>query len=58
MSRCPEKVEEEEWLDETMTKQYGVEYYGVVVGALGDERGLIVSAVCRRCRSQNVFYDF
>jgi hypothetical protein len=41
-----------------MTKQYGVEYYGVVVGALGDERGLIVSAVCRRCRSQNVFYDF
>ena len=58
LSRCPEKVDEEEWLDETMIKQYGVEYYGVVVGALGDERGLIVSAVCRRCGSQNVFYDF
>jgi len=57
-SRCPEKIDEEEWLDETMIKQYGVDYYGVVVGALGDERGLIVSAVCRRCGSQNVFYDF
>jgi len=58
LSRCPEKLEEEEWLEETMIKQYGVEDYGVVVGALGDERGLIASAVCRRCGSQNVFYDF
>jgi hypothetical protein len=41
-----------------MIKQYGVECYGVVVGALGDERGLIVSAVCSRCGSQNVLYDF
>lgn len=35
-----------------MIKQYGVDCYGVAVGALGDERGLIVSAVYRRCGSQ------
>jgi hypothetical protein len=52
LSRCPEKVDEEERLDETMIKQYGVDCYGVAVGALGDERGLIVSAVYRRCGSQ------
>lgn len=58
VSRCPEITEEEEWLDETMIKQYGVEHYGVIDGALGDNRGLIVSAVCKRCGSQDAFYDF
>jgi len=58
LSRCPEKTEEEEWLDETMIKQYGLEHYGVIDGALDDNRGLIVSAVCKRCGSQDVFYDF
>ncbi len=55
LSRCPEKREEEEWLDNTMKEQYGIEHYAV--GVFRDNRGLIDSAVCKECGSQNVAFD-
>jgi len=58
LSRCPNSGEEEEWLDATMKRQYGVEHYGIAAGVFGDDRGLIEFAVCRKCGSQNVFFDF
>lgn len=58
LSRCPRSREEEEWLDNTMKKQYGVEHYGIAAGVFRDNRGLIDSAICKKCGSQNVFFDF
>ncbi len=58
LSRCPNSREEEEWLDATMKKQYGVEHYDIAAGVFGDDRGLIEFAVCKKCRSQDVFFDF
>ncbi len=58
ISRCPASREEEEWLETTMEKQYGVKEYGIAAGVFGDNRGLIESAVCGRCGSYSVFFDF
>lgn len=58
LSRCSNSKEEEEWLDGTMKKQYGVEQYEIAAGVFGDNRGFIEFAVCRKCRSQDVFFDF
>lgn len=58
ISRCPDSKEEEDWLDATMKKQYGVKDYGIAAGVFNDSRGLITSAVCRKCGSHNIFFDF
>ena len=49
LSRCPNSREEEEWLDKTMKKQYGVKEYGIAAGVFRGDRGLIEFAVCRKC---------
>lgn len=58
ISRCPDSQEEEEWLDETMKKKYGVKHHGITAGIFNDSRGLINSAVCGKCGSHNIFFDF
>ncbi len=57
ISRCPESREEEEWLDKAMKKQYGVGHFCVVVDVFEDDRGLIDSAVCSECGSQDVLFE-
>lgn len=58
ISRCPDSKEEEYWLDETMKKKYGVKGHGIAAGVFNDSRGLIISAVCRKCGSHDIFFDF
>lgn len=58
ISRCPDSEEEEHWLDETMKKKYGVKHYGITAGIFNDSRGLINSAVCGKCGSHDIFFDF
>ncbi len=58
ISRCPDSKEEEEWLDETLKKKYGVKGHGITAGIFNDSRGLINSAVCRKCGSHDIFFDF
>lgn len=58
ISRCPDSEEEQEWLDKTLQEQFGVEEYGIAVGIFGDEKGLIDSAVCGKCGSNDIFSDF
>lgn len=53
ISRCPDSKEEEDWLDETLKKKYGI-----AAGVFNDNRGLITSAVCEKCGSHNIFFDF
>lgn len=58
ISRCPDSEEEEHWLDETMKKKYGVKQHGITAGIFNDSRGLINSAVCGKCGSHDIFFDF
>ncbi len=58
ISRCPDSEEEEHWLDETMKKKYGVKQQGITAGIFNDSRGLINSAVCGKCGSHDIFFDF
>ncbi|MBU4223057.1 MAG: UPF0158 family protein [Euryarchaeota archaeon] len=58
ISRCPDSEEEEHWLDETMKKKYGVKQHGITAGIYNDSRGLINSAVCGKCGSHDIFFDF
>jgi DNA polymerase III alpha subunit len=58
ISRCPDSKEEEDWLDETLKKKYGVKGHGITAGIFNDSRGLINSAVCRKCGSHDIFFDF
>ncbi len=58
ISRCPDSKEEEDWLDATMETKYGVKGHGITAGAFNDSRGLINSAVCRKCGSHDIFFDF
>jgi hypothetical protein len=58
ISRCPDSQEEEDWLDETLKKKYGVKGHGITAGIFNDSRGLINSAVCRKCGSHDIFFDF
>jgi hypothetical protein len=58
ISRCPDSKEEEDWLDETLKKKYGVKQHGITAGVFNDSRGLINSAVCRKCGSHDIFFDF
>lgn len=58
ISRCPDSEEEEHWLDETLKKKYGVKLHGITAGIFDDSRGLINSAVCRKCGSHDIFFDF
>jgi hypothetical protein len=54
LSRCPENEDEEERLDTLMKKQHGVVQFCVEMDVLGDGRGLLCSAVCGKCGSNNV----
>jgi hypothetical protein len=54
LSRCPENKEEEERLDELMKEKHDIPQFYVEMDVLGDGRGLICSAVCTKCGSQNV----
>jgi hypothetical protein len=58
ISRCPDSEEEEHWLDDTLNKEFGVKGHGIIAGIFNDSRGLINSAVCRKCGSHDVFFDF
>jgi len=58
ISRCPESEEEEDWLDETLKKKFGVKQHGITAGIFNDSRGLISSAVCGKCGSYDIFFDF
>ena len=58
ISRCPDSEEEQDWLDETLKKKYGIKNYGIAAGVFNDSRGLITSAVCKKCGSHNIFFDF
>jgi hypothetical protein len=58
ISRCPDSEKEEHWLDETLSKKFGVKRHGILAGIFNDSRGLINSAVCRKCGSHDIFFDF
>jgi|GEM_PF-1511170 len=58
ISRCPDSEEEEHWLDETLKKKFSVKQHGITAGIFNDDRGLINSAVCEKCGSQDIFFDF
>jgi DNA polymerase III alpha subunit len=58
ISRCPDSEEEEDWLDETLKKKFGVKGHGITAGIFNDSRGLINSAVCGKCGSHDIFFDF
>jgi len=58
ISRCPDSEEEEHWLDETLKNKFGIKYQGITAGIFNDSRGLINSAVCRKCGSKDIFFDF
>jgi hypothetical protein len=58
ISRCPDSKEEEDWLDETLKKKCGVKQHGITAGVFNDSRGLINSAVCRKCGSHDIFFGF
>ncbi len=58
ISRCPDSEEEEDWLDETLKKKFGVKRHGITAGVFNDSRGLINSAVCGKCGSYDIFFDF
>lgn len=58
ISRCPDSEEEEHWLDETLKKKFGVKHNGITAGIFNDNRGLINSAVCGKCGSHDIFFDF
>ncbi len=58
ISRCPESEEEEHWLDETMKKKFGVKQHGITAGIFNDSRGLINTALCGKCGSHDIFFDF
>ena len=57
-SRCPDSEEEQDHLDETLKKRYGVKQYGIAAGVFNDSRGLITSTACKKCGSQDIFFDF
>ncbi|VVB92271.1 Uncharacterised protein [uncultured archaeon] len=54
LSRCPATRKEEEWLDRTMKEKYRVEHFTV---GIGDNKGLVGSAVCAKCGSRNVSFE-
>ncbi len=54
ISRCPETKEDEEQLVRLIKKQHGVEHFDIELDVFGDGRGLVNSAVCGNCGSQNV----
>jgi DNA polymerase III alpha subunit len=58
ISRCPDSEEEEHWLDETLKKKFGLKHNGITAGIFNDSRGLINSAVCGKCGSHDIFFDF
>jgi DNA polymerase III alpha subunit len=58
ISRCPDSEEEEHWLDDTLKNKFGVKNHGITAGIFNDSRGLINSAVCGKCGSQDIFFDF
>jgi hypothetical protein len=58
ISRCPDSEEEQDWLDETLKKRYGIKNYGIGAGVFNDSRGLVTSTVCRKCGSHDIFFDF
>jgi hypothetical protein len=58
ISREPGNADEIDWLAEQMKKQFGVDHYGIVAAIFGDRRGLIQFAACKKCNSQDVFFDF
>jgi len=58
ISRCPDSEEEQDCLDETLKKRYGINNYGTAAGVFNDSRGLITSTVCEKCGSHNIFLDF
>jgi len=58
ISRCPDSEEEEHWLDETLKKKFDLKGHGITAGIFNDSRGLINSAVCRKCGSHDIFFDF
>ncbi len=59
LSRCPKSREEEKWLEKTMNEKFDVRHFGISAGVLGgDERAVLNNAVCSKCGSHNVFFDF
>jgi hypothetical protein len=58
ISRCPDSEEEEHWLDEILKNKFGVKHHGITAGIFNDSRGLINSAICGKCGSQEIFFDF
>jgi hypothetical protein len=58
ISRCPDSEEEEHWLEEELKKKYGLKHHGITAGIFNDNRGLINSAVCGKCGSHDIFFDF
>jgi hypothetical protein len=58
ISRCHDSEEEEQWLGETLKKKFIVRQHGITAGIFNDSRGLINSAVCGKCGSHDIFFDF
>ena len=58
ISRCPDNEEEQDWLDVTLKKMYGIKNYGIAAGVFNDSRGLITMTVCKKCGSHDIFFDF
>lgn len=58
ISRCPDSEEEEEWLEKTLEKKFGVKQHGITAGIFNDRKGLINSAICGKCGSNDIFFDF
>ena len=58
ISRDPRNADEIGWLAEQMKTHHGIEHYGIVAAVFADGRGLILSATCKKCVSQDVIFDF
>jgi hypothetical protein len=58
ISREPKDSAEEKLLKEALKSKYSVEHHGIVAGAFGDERGLVTTAICGKCGSHDVVFDF
>jgi hypothetical protein len=58
ISRVPMNPADEGLLKDALMSRYQIEHHGIIAGAFGDKRGLVTSAICGRCGSQDVVFDF
>ncbi len=58
LSREPAGRKDSVLLSETLQNKHGVTRHGILAGAFGDKRALVTAAMCGKCGSQEVLFDF